>query len=171
MTEKKKKIDEFDENMKISSIGDKAYRWIDPMKNSEIRISGFCWLDQEQLYRRMPVSKNGYLPPAVDSLSNCCAGGQLRFRTNSSRVAIDAKFANSHTLDMMLPTGELGFDCYIGEFGEMLYAGTSRFTADSSQYTVPLFENLSEKTRTVTVNFPLYNDTLSEKDFNRGRSL
>jgi hypothetical protein len=110
----------------------------------------------------MPVCKEGQLPEAVDVLADCCAGGQLRFITNSATIAIDAEFETSHTMDHMTPVGQLGFDCYTGECGNMLYAATSMFDAKSSAYIVPLFADIGREERIFTINFPLYNSPLKK---------
>jgi hypothetical protein len=96
----------------------------------------------------------------VDSLANCCAGGQLSFRTDSPRIAVEAEFAHGHTMDHMPPTGQIGFDCYTGECGNMLYASTLRFDAKCKAYKVPLLGNLNHEMRQFTINFPLRNEKL-----------
>ncbi len=151
-----------DSNMKISSIENESYRWIDPLHCDEIKILGFNWIQTEMKYRRMPVCEPGYLPPGVDNLANCCAGGQLKFVTNSPRLAIDAEFAYSHSMDHMTPTGQMGFDCYTGKCGNMLYASTARFNIKDRAYTAPLFSGIEQKERLFTINFPLYNSELKK---------
>ncbi len=149
-----------DENMHISTIGDLSYRWLDPLNCESIQILGFDWLETDKLYRRMPVCEPGYLPEAVDSLALCCSGGQLRFRTNSTRVAIDVEFAYSPTMDHMTATGQNGFDCYTGECGKMQYVTTARFEPKCAAYCVPLFTDIDQTERLFTINFPLYNGEL-----------
>lgn len=126
------------------------------------KINPTCGAKKDNLYRRMPINENNYLPAAVDSLADCCAGGQLRFITNSTRIAIDAEFANEHAMYHMTPAGQLGFDCYIGECGEMQFAATLNFDAKANKYCLPLFENIDKKMRTFTINFPLYNSKLQK---------
>ena len=157
---KTKKIHELDSNMAITPIGDKPYQWFDPMDTSAMRLTGFCWIEKDRVYRRLPVCDSGVLPLAVNHLANCCAGGQVCFQTDSTRIAIDAEFANSHTMYHMPPTGQLGFDCYVGDCGKMQFAATVKFEAKKQKYCLPLFENIEKKMRTLTINLPLYNDTL-----------
>ncbi len=151
-----------DENMHISNIGDVSYRWLDPLECDEITVLGFNWLEQDKKYRRMPVCEPGYLSEAVDSLAMCCAGGQLKFFTNSTRIAIDAAFAYGPTMDHMPPTGQNGFDCYCGSCGDMKYVITARFDNRCDAYCVPLFSDISREERLFTINFPLYNGELQK---------
>ena len=153
-------LETLDSNMAITPLGDFDYQWFDPMNNDNVKLSGFYWNKKNKLYRRVPLNENNYLPAAIDSLADCCAGGQLRFVTNSTRIAIDAEFASEHTMYHMPPTGQLGFDCYIGECGEMQFAATLNFDAKANKYCLPLFENIEKEMRTFTINFPLYNSKL-----------
>jgi hypothetical protein len=155
-----KNVMDLDLHMTIATIGNMSYQWLNPMTTDNIRISGFCWIEKDKLYRRMPVYKSDELPLAVDQLANCCSGGQLCFQTDSTRIAIDAKFANSHTMYHMPPTGQLGFDCYVGECKKMQYAAIAKFDTKTKEYTVPLFQDIEKRVRTLTINFPLYNDSL-----------
>lgn len=155
-----KNIQELDSNMSMSSIGEQTYQWISPIKSDKMRLSGFCWLEKDQVYRRLPICGKGDLPEAVDALANCCAGGQVRFKTDSTRIAINAEFVDPHAMYHMPPTGQLGFDSYIGECGQMQFVATLNFDAKAKQYCVPLFEDIEKKMRTVTINFPLYNAPL-----------
>jgi hypothetical protein len=153
-------VTDLDPNMRLRSIGDVAYRWFDPIATDSIRISGFNWIENDSRYRRLPVDIGKSLPPAVDSLADCCAGGQLSFRTNSSRLAVHAKFASPHGADHMPATCTLGFDCYDGPCGAMKYLATSRFSIAENEYTVPFFETAEPVERLITINMPLYNSRL-----------
>ena len=155
-----KSVTDLDPNMRIESIGDIEYRWFDPISTDAMRIEGFCWLESDRKYRRMPVVTVVPLPASVDSLANCCAGGQIKFRTNAASIALHAKFAERHGADHMPATCTMGFDCYEGQCGEMRYLSTSRFSIAEKEYTVPLFANAEKKERLITINTPLYNSAL-----------
>lgn len=157
----RKNVEELDSNMLIHPLGDLDYTWLDPINTSEIKLSGFCWIEKDKLYRRMPKDGEISLPSSVDVLANCCTGGQMKFQTDSTGIAIDAKFANKHTMYHMPPTGQLGFDCYMGECGDMKFVGIIKFAADAQEYRLPIFENVEKMMRTITINFPLYNDSLN----------
>lgn len=131
------------------------WQWLSPQQ-APVRIAGFAWLQQEGIYRRMPAKANYPLPPAVDELANCTAGGQIRFRTNSSRLAIRVRLGDFPGHDHMPATAQSGFDCYIGEAGAQRYLSTTRFDRDQREYECPFFENAGSETKSLTLNFPLY---------------
>ena len=161
MTTKKGAM-EFDENMAISTIGDYEYRWLDPMECREIDILGFQWLEENQDYYRMPKSKCKLFSVAVNSIAENCSGGQLRFYTDTTRIAIDAEFEAPHSMYHMTPVAQNGFDCYMGRCGNMKFAATLNFDPKKRHYTAPLFVDVKRSKRYITINFPLYNSRLKK---------
>lgn len=151
---------ELDKNMTIKSIGDTPYNWFCPIETSQMRISGFSWLEKEKKYRRLPTVEEGAIPPAVDSLANCCSGGQISFMTNSECLAVSATFETAPNMYHMPATGQQGVDLYIGECGKMKYAATPRFEHSQKAYTIPAFEEAPNEMRKITINMPLYNSPL-----------
>ena len=158
----KHSVTDLDSNMRLKPLGDVPYQWFDPLAMTQMRISGFNWIQNDCEYRRMPVSPLEPLPTAVDSLANCCAGGQVCFITDSPRIAIHARFTAPHGTDHMPATCTLGFDCYEGTPGSMKYLSTARFTITQQEYTVPLFDRPEIKKRLITINMPLYNSVLEK---------
>ncbi|WP_028548429.1 SGNH/GDSL hydrolase family protein [Paenibacillus sp. UNC451MF] len=144
-----------DSNMVIKELQGE-WQWFSPLA-SPFRVVGFPWLQEEGVYRRLPLQPREGLPSAVDKLANCTAGGQIRFRTNAKRIAVRVQLGGTSSMDHMPATGQNGFDAYIGEPGRERYAGTSRMKLQSTSYECVLFEGPDgEKVRTVTLNFPLY---------------
>ena len=87
--------------------------WYSP-KDGPFHIAGFPWLQQDGVYRRLPVKPEHTLPPAVDELADCTAGGQIRFQTDSSRLSVKVRLTGTADMNHMPATGQCGFDCYIG---------------------------------------------------------
>ncbi|WP_230986582.1 SGNH/GDSL hydrolase family protein [Cohnella fermenti] len=132
-----------------------AIQWHDPRK-PPFQIVGFPWFDREGLYRRLPKDPAYPVREPVDTLANCTAGGQVRFRTNSPVLRLSVKLTGSAEKYHMAATAQCGFDCYIGGPGKAKYASTTRFDASATQYEAVLYEDLEEETRDVTIHFPLY---------------
>jgi lysophospholipase L1-like esterase len=144
-----------DENMQIHGL-EGEWQWRSPLA-LPFKVFGFPWLEEEGVYRRLPLQSKDGLPSAVDQLANCTAGGQIRFRTDSARVAIRAKLGGASSMYHMPATGQNGFDAYVGEPGRERYAGTSRMKLQEAGYESVLFDgNKPQKLRTITINFPLY---------------
>lgn len=136
-------------------INGEQLKWNSPLE-APFHIAGFPWLAQDGVYRRLPLASKAVLPPAVDTLAYCTAGGQIRFRTNSTRLVIRVRLAGPANMHHMSPTGQCGFDCYLGEPGEQYLIATARFRPTASEYESQLYQWDSKKDVAVTLNFPLY---------------
>ncbi|UVI30699.1 SGNH/GDSL hydrolase family protein [Paenibacillus spongiae] len=132
-----------------------AYVWHSPLETPYI-IAGFPWLQAEGKYRRLPIEPAFPLPSAVDNLANHTAGGQIRFRTNSPKLAIKVRLAGPAYMYHMAATGQCGFDCYEELDGTLHYRSTAVFDTQALEYEAVLFEGGSAETRTIVLNFPLY---------------
>ncbi|GIN69972.1 hydrolase [Bacillus sp. J14TS2] len=148
-------VEKLDNHMKANSINGGSLQWHDP-KQSPFKISGFAWLKEEQGFRRLPKQPRYEVTEAVDILANCTAGGQLRFRTNSQKLAVKVTLQGKANMFHMPATGQCGFDCYIGEPGEQRFAGVTKYDHTQEQYEVTLFERQEEDSVLITLNFPLY---------------
>lgn len=150
-----KSVEQLDPNMRLQGDDGKEWQWISPLQ-SPIQVKGFPWLKDEGIYRRLPQKPQWPLPPAVDSLANCTAGGQIRLTTNSPRLAIRVRLAAPASMYHMPATGQCGFDCYIGAPGEMRYLSTTRYDHTLSEYESVLFDTDNDQDKQITLNFPLY---------------
>jgi hypothetical protein len=153
--QKMKNVEQLDPNMKLQGANDKEWQWISPMQ-SPVQISGLPWIAEEKIYRRLPQNPQWPLPPAVDSLSNCTAGAQIRFATNSRRLSICVVLAAPASMYHMPATGQCGFDCYIGAPGQQRYFSTTRYDHNLTEYEAVMFESDNTDLKNITLNFPLY---------------
>lgn len=132
------------------------WKWHSPLQ-PPFQIYGFPWIEKDGAYRRLPQQCRTQLREAVDRLSECTAGGQIRFRTDAGRMAIRVKLAGPASMDHMTAIGQCGFDAYIDEPGNERYVGSSRLKPSDQQYEAILFDgDLPNELRTITLNFPLY---------------
>ncbi|MHA7966838.1 SGNH/GDSL hydrolase family protein [Paenibacillus sp. CAU 1782] len=129
--------------------------WHDPGAEP-FRLSGFPWFSDDRLYRRLPRYPSERLPDAVDWLADCTAGGQIAFVTDSEEIHIRAELKEGASMYHMAPSGQCGFDCYVGEPGRRLHVGTASFTPGESKYASLLFRNKERRRHMVTIHFPLY---------------
>lgn len=148
-------LDQLDEKIYQETINSEQLRWYSPLEKP-FHIAGFPWLAQDGLYRRLPLASEAVLRPEVDTLAYCTAGGQIRFRTNSSRLAIRVRLAGPANMYHMPPTGQCGIDCYLGEPGEQSFITTAKFKPTASEYESQFYEWDTKKEVTVTLNLPLY---------------
>jgi hypothetical protein len=88
--------------------------WLDPRK-APFQLSGFEWIGEDYVYRRLPVRPAWEIRDAVDQLANHTAGGQMRFRSNSKKIFIRVELREKSGMYHMPATGQSGFDLYIKE--------------------------------------------------------
>lgn len=155
MSNKKRSIDELDENMRVQPIIDHSFSWHDPTE-SPFTLSGFAWYDQDQIFRRLPVNPAYEISEPLDQLADCTAGGQIRFRTNASKVAIKVKLAGTANMNHMPSTGQCGFDCYVGGHQQQQFVATSIYNHLEQEYEVTFIDRTETDFIDVTLNFPLY---------------
>lgn len=148
-------LDQLGATIYPEAINGEQLRWYSPLK-APFHIAGFPWLAKDGVYRRLPLASRAGLPPAVDTLAYCTAGGQIRFRTNSSRLVIRARLAGPANMHHMPSTGQCGFDCYLGEPGDQYFVATAIFKPTASEYESQLYQWNTKKDVAVTLNFPLY---------------
>lgn len=135
-------------------------RWIKPYEEP-LRLSGFEYFDTDKIYRRLPLSKKELFEKVnknLNILSEDTAGGQVAFRTDSTKIIVRAKNIIGHNMVNMTASGQCGFDCYLGQNNEPLkFYGITKFDIDKKDYECEIVSNLApHKMREVVINFPLY---------------
>ncbi|MFZ4776912.1 MAG: SGNH/GDSL hydrolase family protein [Terrimicrobiaceae bacterium] len=149
------KIEDFDKNMAVKKAYENGLVWYLPYEKP-FQLAGFYWFEQDKAYRRFPVEPQFPLSGAVDELSWCTAGGQVKFRTDSAKIVIKVKLRDAGGMDHMPQTGMSGFDLYIGDPGKERFYSVSRFAPGATEFTCELFSSTVRETRNFTLNFPLY---------------
>jgi GDSL-like lipase/acylhydrolase family protein/SGNH-like hydrolase/esterase family protein len=152
------KIDvlKIDKNMTIKSVDESGLVWLNP-NQSPFKLVGFNWFEQDNVYRRFPVNPEPILPEGVEALSNHTAGGQIKFRTDSQRIAVKVKLPARGGMHHMPVTGNSGFDLYLGDENRQIFYGVATFSVDAEEYTYEFPKLELPAMREVTLNFPLYN--------------
>lgn len=148
-------IQKHDAAMRTDQPQTPGLTWYSPRK-TPFQVAGLAWFAEEGLYRRMPSKPARPLPQSVDSLANCTAGAQVRFRSDSKRVYVRVRLRGPHGMDHMPATGQCGFDSYTGPVGAMRYGATARFKLTSESYESSVFSAPENQMRQFTLNFPLY---------------
>ena len=120
------------------------------------RLAGFAWFKSDPIYRRLPRKPDDPLPPAVDTLANCTAGGQIHFQTDSRRIAVRVVLSAPADMVHMPATGQCGFDIYLGPPCRETFCTVTKYDRLQSAYESVLVEHEQRGWRHVTLNFPLY---------------
>lgn len=118
--------------------------------NAPFSVHGVFYEDGK--FRRLPekVAKN--VSEGVHVLHSHTAGGRVRFRTNSSYVAINVKMSNIGKMPHFALTGSAGFDMYVNN----KYNSTFVVPYDITDGYESIFHFETEEMRDITINFPLY---------------
>jgi len=149
-----------DSNMVLKKADANGIIWFDA-KEKPFDLVGFEWINQDTVYRRLPVNPDWEITIHVDGLSNHTAGGQVRFSTNSKKILVKVELAGKSNMYHMPATGQSGFDLYVRDNGVQRYIRTTRFPHDSVNYQYELYKSDESKFHDYTINFPLYNGVKS----------
>jgi hypothetical protein len=155
--QKRTRIDiaKLDANMRPGIASDASAKWMNP-SDAPLQLVGFPWFDIDRVYRRLPLKTVGPLRPEVDALANCTAGGQVRFRSNTRKLAVRVTLTGPADMNHMPSTGQCGFDLYLGSGDHHRFYSVTKYDQTKSSYEVVLFEHPLAETRVFTLNFPLY---------------
>ncbi|OCT12076.1 hypothetical protein A8709_29930 [Paenibacillus pectinilyticus] len=148
-------IEKLDASMIIEADTNSDWEWHSP-RSKPFRITGLPWLEQDGVYRRLPLQPSHSIRSEVDRLANFTAGVQIRFQTDSPKLSVRVTLADRAGMYQMPATGQCGVDCYIGSSGAQAYVNTTRFDQSQPEYESILFEALPRQMREITLNLPLY---------------
>lgn len=134
--------------------------WIS-VEDHRLRLSGFAFYKEDHRFERIPQRQKEKLQevnPSLVELGVHTAGGQIAFRSSTSRVFIRAKVTESHHMVNMTPVAQCGFDLYIGENPKSLkFFGITKFDTTKKEYTCEVVSKLDTKTtKEFLFHFPLY---------------
>ena len=145
-----------DPNMTLKKADADGILWFDP-RDEPFGLTGFEWIKEDTVFRRLPVHPDWEIREAVDQLANHTAGGQIRFRSDSKKILLRVELREISGMYHMPATGQSGFDLYVKDGAVQRYTKTTRFPADTIRYQVELFNTDDKQLRDFTLNFPLYN--------------
>jgi lysophospholipase L1-like esterase len=148
--------EKLDPNMTLKKADADGILWLDP-REEPFGLTGFEWIREDTVYRRLPVHPDWEIREAVDQLANHTAGGQIRFSTDSRKILLRVELRERSGMYHMPATGQSGFDLYVKDGAVQRYLRTTRFPADTMRYQVELLNAKDRQMRDFTLNFPLYN--------------
>lgn len=151
-----KNISEIDKNFKIETkLNLPDVKFYDA-KNEPFSIHGVYFEDGK--FRRFPEVVAKTVNEGVLGLHANTAGGRVRFMTDSSYVAINAKMPIFARMPHFALSGSSGFDLYVKKDGVQHYAGT--FTPPYN--TEDMYESVinlgGKELREITINMPTYSE-------------
>lgn len=149
-------IKSIDKNMSIKDDISSNVTWFNPLEQP-FSIYGFPWIKEDKIYKRLKSNLNLDIPVTVDNLSYHTAGGQIKFKTDSSIIAIKVELRNAANMYHMAATGQCGFDLYIGYGKDEKFCSTVKYDSKNTFYQYELYNNSEDKKmKDILINFPLY---------------
>ncbi len=108
------KIEKIDKNFAATKVGNLDIAYHDALE-APFELEGFPWRDPALIFNRLPASFTSKdVNDKALSLSKCTTGGAIRFKTDSTHLALRTVLAHSSDMNHMPRAGSAGFDLYSG---------------------------------------------------------
>lgn len=154
------RVDQMDKHLDVSTtINEPDLVWLDA-KQFPFALYGVMYDESCHQYVRLPDSVAQTVSEGVVSMNRHTSGGRLRFRTDSSYIAIRAVMAEKYALMAHMPlTGSSGFDLYHAVDGRDTYL-SSFIPVTSSSFGYSSGTKTYGEFTEYTLNFPLYDQVM-----------
>ena len=143
-----------DKNFKIETKINKTDIKFYDVKNPPFEVFGVFY--ENGAFRRIPESVAKATSDRVTFLHTNTAGGRIRFKTDSSYIAVNAKMFEPGKMPHFAFTGSIGFDLYMKSNGEDVFIGTFVPPIDILDEYEGIIELGSTEEKEITINMPLY---------------
>lgn len=149
-------IANIDKNFEVKSTIGKEDVVYKNVLEEPFKIYGIFYEDGK--FRRIPEAVAESVSKGVLALHANCAGGRVRFKTNSPYVAIYAELENVCRAPHFALTGTAGFDLYEDINGVDRFVQIYVPPYDVKDSYESIHEFTEQRERELTINFPLYTD-------------
>ncbi len=145
-------IEQIDSNFLVNTACTRAHTAAYDVLRPPFSVHGMFY--QEGKFRRLPEATAAAASEGVLALHGHCAGGRVRFCTDSDYIAVEAILGEVGKMPHFALTGSAGFD---------LYCGTARVATFLPRFDIKhrLFGQVTlprRQLREYTLNFPLYSE-------------
>ncbi len=149
-------ISTIDKNFKSETkLSEKDIVFYD-IRNKPFDIYGFYSGDGYKEYKRMPTDVAQNTSEGVFALHTITAGGRVRFKTDSSYIAISVKLSEYTSSPRLTSVACMGFDVYSIDNGVHTYESTFSPPGDGSTEYEGIFYPKGEGMREYIINFPSF---------------
>ena len=149
-------IADIDPNFKVETKIDRQNITFHDVKQLPFEIYGVFY--ENGKFRRLPEAVAKTVSDSVYKLQSHTAGGRVRFKTDSSRIAIHVDMPSVRKMSHFPLTGSVGLDMYIRDGGEERFEKTFVPPFDVVNGFESLHEFALPKLREITINLPLYSE-------------
>src|SRR6185312_8942658 len=137
------------------AAGQSSLRWIQ-LPSSQMEVDGLPWYGENsgELFR-LPVRLKDTFRKPVWELAQSPSGGRIRFRTNSSTLAIRLEYPKPPNMANMHAFGQTGVDLYIdGVYRNTAIAGRDSKPGLTQEHS--FYKDQPRIDREITLYLPLY---------------
>lgn len=149
-------IGQIDKNLAVDLTIDKSGLKFYSFEDGPFRIYGNIKRGEGGLLYRLPREVAAATSPGVLALSTNTAGGRVRFITNSTRVAIIAKYDSVSIMPHFPITGSVGLDVYADGVFMGGYVPPVKMPNKAYESVHGVGDGIKEQT--ITINLPLYSN-------------
>ena len=140
----------------LLAVGSLAGQEWKPVSSPKIEVAGLPWFQANKgEFWRLPAGSKDTFPPAVWNLALDPTGGRIRFRTDSSTVAVKLEWPRPPGMRNMHAFGQSGVDLYVGD----TYWSTATPDKDAAPgkvYEHVYFKGQPRAMRDITIYLSLY---------------
>lgn len=150
------RISDIDKNLSIETkIENENLVWLD-CQSAPFELTGLAGYDSG-MFTRLPATLLPQVRPELQWLARHTSGARVRFRTNSSFIALTATLPSVDMMPHMPLTGSSGFDVYAGNILEMFVTPSTLTTTTFEKLCYFYTAADNDGFRDIVINFPLYN--------------
>ncbi len=153
------RVEDVDKNLKVDKTIDKTGLVFYNFEEEPFKIYGKLERGEDGRFYRVPREIAEKTNPGVLALCTNTAGGRVKFRTDSARVAIIAKYGEDIYHGSHFPiTGSVGLDLYEGK--TFLGGFVPPYDMPNKAYEAVVSVSGEKRERELTINLPLYSDLI-----------
>lgn len=151
-------IEQIDKNLAVSGVIDEEYLVFHNVRNEPFSVYGLLPGEVGDPFCRVPRKVAEKVNAGVLRLYGNTAGGRVRFRTNSSCVAIRAKMPGKCLMPHMPFVGSSGFDLYVINSGIYQYKGSFIPPINRGDVFEAIVKFDNRIMKEIVIHFPLYDN-------------
>lgn len=157
------KIEDIDKNFISQAVAEDGLFYYNCLQEPFSLHGLFSSHCESGVFSRLPLSfaEGEEVCDGVRRLMFNTSGGRVRFRTNSSVIAIKAEMGEICHMNHMPDTGIRGFDLYAAPAGKPDEIAFKKTMVAANRFYNISYEFDDCCLRDITINFPLYNDVKS----------
>lgn len=150
------RIDEIDKNLAVDKEIDKSGLNFFNMDDEPFVIYGGIKRGEDGRLYRLPRDVAKRTSPGVLGLCTNTAGGRVRFRTDSQRIAVIVKYFDINVMPHFAMTGSVGLDLYADNVFIGAFIPPIPMPSNAYESVVTISGERCE--RDITINLPLYSN-------------